>query len=267
MEFPLGLSARQKSILSQVKRNGRVRVDALSDEFETTPQTIRKDLQRLAQEHHVVRFHGGAALLAGTEYVDQDARRSVATDQKTAIGEAAARLIPPNSAIFINSGTTTERFAAALWQSAGLRVITDNVELANKIRVFTGVEVIVAGGQVRRSDGAIIGPQAVDFFRGFMVDFAVIGTTAVTEDGALFDYDLQEVAVVKAIIENARHVILTLDSSKFSRTAPVRFGHLRDVHTLVTDSGAPSWVSEICRECEVDFIEVPTVGNRKFRSV
>lgn len=254
-------SKRQKQILALIEREGRVRVEGLAADFDTTPQTIRKDLQRLAEEHRIVRFHGGAALLAGTEYVNFEARRVVSSPQKNAIGQAVAKLVPPHSTLFINSGTTTEQAALSLAQTQGLRLIVDNIEIANKIRNYSGIEVIVAGGQVRGSDGAIIGPQAVDFFRGFKADYALIGAAALDAEGTLLDYDLQEVAVAKAIMENARHIILAIDAMKFDRTAPVKFGSISDVHTLVTDDRAPDWVSRLCLESDVDLKLMPTGSN------
>ena len=86
---------------------------------------------------------------------------------------------------------------------------------------------------VRGSDGGIVGEAAVDFIRQFKVDYAVIGASAIDEDGALLDFDLREVKVAQAIIANARHVILVADSTKFERTAPVRIGHLSQVHTFI----------------------------------
>lgn len=254
----MSLSARQKKILSLIRMRKSVKVDDLAESLATTPQTIRRDLQHLADLHRVVRFHGGASLLGGVEYASFAARRAVARAEKEAIGRLVAERIPDNCAIFINAGTTTECVARELRHSSGLRIITDNVDLAASTRVYPGVEVIVPGGSVRGSDGAILGAEAVDFIRQFRVDFAVIGAAAVGEDGALLDYDMQAVQVCRAIMSGARHVILAIDSGKFHRTAPVRFGDLAQVHTLVTDPAAPDWAREFCREYDVEI----TVGDR-----
>ena len=97
-----------------------------------------------------------------------------------------------------------------------------------------GIEVILAGGLVRRTDGGIVGEAAVDLIRQFKVDHAVIGVSAIDDDGALLDFDYREVRAAQAIIENARKVILVADAIKFTRSAPVRIApyladrHLRD---------------------------------------
>ena len=82
---------------------------------------------------------------------------------------------------------------------------------------------------------ASIGGAAVDFIRQFKVDYAVIGASAIDDDGALLDYDFREVRVSQAIIENARQVMLVADRSKFERSAPIRIGHISQVDVFVTD--------------------------------
>lgn len=248
------LSQRQRKILALIEDDQHVRVDDLSERFSTSHQTIRKDLQRLADLHHIVRSHGGATLVGGVEYTSPTQRKGVAVSQKQAIGAAVSGLIPPTCAVFLNAGTTTAQAARYLSGHQQLRVITDNVDLASEIRGFSGLEVIVPGGAVRRSDGAILGAEAVDYIRQFRVDYAVIGAAAVSQDGALLDFDLAEVQICRAMMARARHTILALDSSKFGRNAPVELGHLSDVNTLVTDANADDWVGPICLQHEVELL-------------
>ncbi len=247
-------SPRQRKILRLIEEHQRVRVEDLAEQFATTPQTIRKDLQRLSQLSHVVRFHGGATLLGGVEYEPLAFRVAQAPEEKAAIANMAASRLPDGCAVFLNSGTTIEQVARHLSGHKGLRVIVDNVDLAAKIRSYEGFEVIVPSGVVRGKDGAIMGAEAVDYLRNFRCDYAVIGAAAVAEDGDLLDFDIAEVQVCRAMISHARHVILTLDSGKFGRSAPVRLGHLEDVHTVISDSAVPEWVAPLCAEMEVELI-------------
>src|SRR5690606_22849735 len=101
----------------------------------------------------------------------------------------------------------------------------------------------------------IVGEAAVDFIRQFKVDYAVIGASAIDEDGSLLDFDYREVKVAQAIIANARHVILVSDSTKFERTAPVRIGHLSQVHSFITDRCPLESIRSICVERDVRLVE------------
>ncbi len=249
------LHPRHKEIVETARLVGRVGVDELAARFDVTPQTIRKDLNELCRARILSRVHGGAMFPSGTENMEYEQRRLISEAEKMAIGRAAAEIIPENASLFINIGTTTEAVSHALLKKGGLMVITNNINVANRMRVYTQFEVIIAGGVVRASDGGIIGEAAVDFIRQFSVDFAVIGVSAIDQSGALLDYDFREVKVAQAIIENARHVILVADSTKTERTAPVRIGHLSQVDTFVTDVCKNDNILRICRENDVELVQ------------
>ncbi len=249
------LSDRQEKIIALARSSGRVLVDDLAAQFAVTPQTIRKDLNDLCDAQLLTRIHGGATFPRGTENVRYDARRQIAASEKQAIGVAAADLIPNNSSLFINIGTTTEAVGEALTDHHELMVITNNINVANRLRLIDNIEVVIAGGVVRQSDGGIVGEAAVDFIRQFKVDYAVIGASAIDPDGALLDYDFREVKVAQAIIANARHVILVADSTKFERTAPVRIGQISQVHTFITDQCESPSIRNICQQNGVVLVE------------
>jgi len=247
---------RQTKILDMLKLQRQVTVEEFVTAFKVTPQTIRADLNELHRAKKLVRVHGGARFDHGRENVEYEARRQIAATQKTLIGEAAAGIVPDKASLFINIGTTTEAFSHALTKHRGLLIVTNNINVANELRPRTDNEVIITGGVVRSSDGGIVGEAAVDFIKNFKVDYAVIGASAIDSKGSLLDYDFREVKVAQAIIENARHVILVADSTKMSRSAPVRIGHISQVDTFVTDSIQDDQLREICVEAEVEVIEV-----------
>ena len=251
----MNLSERQAEIVDLAKQHGRVLVEALAEQLGVTAQTVRKDLNDLCDRGLLKRMHGGALFPSGVENMEYEARRRIAAREKTAIGRAAAAIIPGNASLFINIGTTTEAVSQALLDHAGLMVITNNINVANRMRVYPNIEVVIAGGVVRGSDGGVVGEAAVDFIRQFKVDYAVIGTSAIDEDGALLDFDYREVKVAQAIIANARQVILVADSTKFERTAPVRIAHLSQVHTFITDHCPSLAIRQVCDEAKVRLIE------------
>ena len=249
------LPERSAKIVDLARENGRVLVDDLAARFGVTPQTIRKDLNDLCDRRLLTRIHGGALFPSGIENVEYEARRRIASVEKTAIGRAAAAMIPDGASLFINIGTTTEAVGHALLNHHGLMVITNNINVANNLRIYPAIEVVIAGGVVRGSDGGIVGEAAADFIKQFKVDFAVIGTSAIDHDGALLDFDFREVKEAQAIVANARHVILVADSTKFERTAPVRISHLSQVNTFITDRCDSDAIRRICTESDVALIE------------
>ncbi|MGC2778896.1 MAG: DeoR/GlpR family DNA-binding transcription regulator [Bradyrhizobium sp.] len=248
------LSQRQTEILNVARASGRVMVEDLARRFEVSAQTIRKDLNDLCEQRALTRIHGGAIIASGVENLAYEARRFVAADEKKAIGAIAAARIPNGSSLFINIGTTTEEVASALSSHQDLLVITNNLNVAMLLYRHPRIEVIVAGGTVRRSDGGVVGSTATQLIGQFKVDYAIIGASAIDEEGALLDFDYREVQVAQAIIANARSVMLVADSTKLHRSAPVRIAHLSQIQTFVTDRPLPDGLASICHSRGIEVI-------------
>ena len=246
------LSFRQKEILNMVRASGRVEVEALAESLGVTPQTIRRDLNTLTDEGHLTRVHGGAILQSGVANTAYEARKSMAAAAKAAIGQLCADAIPDDASLFINIGTTTESVARALCTRRDLLVITNNLNVANIMATNPHCGVMVTGGMLRSSDGGLVGEQTLDTVQQFKADFAIIGVSAIDEDGSLLDFDYREVRVSQAIIANARKVFLVADASKLTRSAPARIGHMRDIDGFFTDQPLPAPLAQICSQHGVE---------------
>jgi DeoR family glycerol-3-phosphate regulon repressor len=107
---------------------------------------------------------------------------------------------------------------------------------------------------VRRADGAVVGSTATQLIGQFKVDYAIIGASAIDEEGALLDFDYREVQAAQAIIANARSVMLVADSTKLRRSAPVRIAHLSQIQTFVTDSALPAGLTSICQHRGIEVV-------------
>lgn len=248
------ITPRQQEILDQAKQQGHVDVEDLAESFDVTPQTIRRDLNELCEQNYLGRVHGGAVYISGVTNFAYNSRRLLAVEEKHKIGKAAAALIPDNASVILNIGTTTEQVAISLCNHVGLMAITNNINIANILLESSDAEVFIAGGMARRSDGGIIGDSAVEFMKQFKVDYAIIGVSAIDQDGTLLDFDAREVSVSKTIIEHARTVILVTDAMKFERNAPIRIGNLSQINTLVVDAMPPLEIVKICDEYDIKII-------------
>ena len=215
LETLMTLSTRQNEIIDLLRDNGKVDVDQLAVRFDVTAQTVRRDLGDLCDRGLAMRTHGGARRVLSTSSRGYEERRLSFAVEKAAIGNHAAQLIPNNCSVFLNIGTTTEQVAKALVGHTDLTVISNNI---NVIQIFMNTqlrELVLVGGAVRQSDGAIVGNQAVEFIGRYKADFAVIGASSMDSDGSILDFDDREVAVARAILRNARIKVLVTDISKF----------------------------------------------------
>jgi len=254
-------SIRQSEILQIIRSEGQVTVDELVARFSVAAQTIRRDLTELDEAGKVRRVHGGAMLPSSIANIGYKERRSLHSLEKQAIAALCARDIPEGSSVFLNIGTSTEAVAHELLHHRDLMVVTNNLNVANILAANPDCAVIVAGGQLRRSDGGLVGTLTRRAISQFKVDLAVIGCSALDADGDLLDFDIQEVSVSQTIIHQSRKVFLVADQSKFARTAPARIASLAEIDTLYTDHAVEETLARRCAEWGVR-IEVASAGGR-----
>jgi len=243
---------RQLQLLDEVRLRKSLSVEQLADILGVTLQTVRRDVQRLAELGLVSRFHGGVRMPSSTvENLAYTQREALNSTGKARIARAVAAQVPDNCSLILNIGTTTEAIAKALLHHKGLRVLTNNLNVAAILCANPDCEVIVAGGVVRKRDRAIVGEAAVDFIRQFRVDIALIGISGIEPDGSLRDYDMREVKVAQTIIEHAREVWLAADHTKFNRTAMVQLAQLAQIDRLFTDAPPPEPFPALLHEAGV----------------
>ena len=253
---------RQAGVLITVREQGSVTVEALAERFGVTLQTVRRDVKLLAEAGLLARFHGGVRLPASTtENIAYRARQALNDDAKRRIARAVAAQVPAGCSLILNIGTTVEAVARELLGHRGLRVITNNLNVAAILSDNPDCEVIVAGGLVRQRDRAIIGEATVEFIGQFRVDIGLIGISGIEADGTLRDFDYREVKVAQAIIRASRQVWLVADHSKFNRPAMVEMGRLDQVHTLFTDAAPPPAFSALMAEAGVVCVTCGVGGN------
>ncbi|SEP16451.1 DeoR family transcriptional regulator [Aquisalimonas asiatica] len=245
------LTPRQERIMERVRKDGFVAIDGLAEEYEVTPQTIRRDINQLCAAGLLRRHHGGAGLPSSVENVAYRARKVMQLDAKQGIARTLAAQVPDQASLFITLGTTNEEIAKALLHHDGLRIITNNLNVATILTNNPTFEIILAGGVVRPGDRGITGEATIDFMRQFRVDYGITGISGIDADGTLLDFDYREVRVVQAIMAQARQFWLAADYSKFGRSAMVELGHLRELDALFTDRQPPeAWLQQL-RDAQV----------------
>jgi len=244
------MNDRQEQIIDLLRNDGRVEVESLTTRFGVTSQTVRRDLAELCGRGLAARTHGGAKPVASTSSVGYEQRRLHKIEQKQKIGALAASLIPDNCSVILNIGTTTEQVAHSLTAHEGLMVISNNINVIQILRHSNLRDLVIVGGGVRQSDGAIVGDQAVEFISRYKADFALIGASSIDADGVVLDFDSREVAVARTILRNARTRILVADNSKFERNAPVRICDLSELDYVILNAAPPPEFGEAAARCE-----------------
>lgn len=244
----MALAFRQREIIDIARQEGVVTVEDLAARFDVTLQTIRRDLTELASSGKLERVHGGAMLPTGTSNIGYEERRNLFTEGKRRIARSCVSEIPENVSVFLDIGTSTEAVAYELVGHRDLLLVTNNMNVPGILVGNPHCEIIVAGGQLRRADGGLVGKLTEDAISRFKFDIAVIGCSAIDEDGDMLDFDIQEVSVGQTIIRQSRKVFLVADHSKFKRSAPARISSLSEIDAVFTDVPLSPGLSRMCRE-------------------
>ena len=242
------LSERQVQIAELVRDEGFLTVDVLAEKFRLTTQTIRRDLNALCDHSLVRRRHGGVEPPPETGNLAYGSRQILARREKQAIAREVAKHVPNGASLTFSIGTTPELVAEALLHHEGLRVFTNNLNIAMLACSNPEFEVLIAGGRLRNSDRDILGTGIEGFFASYMVDIGIFGVAGVGENGTLLDFYEGEVRARQLIRENSRSTFLVLDHSKFHRTAHVRGGDIREVTKVFCDAPPPDRIVEMLAE-------------------
>ena len=252
---------RHQQIVDLVKTQGYVSTDELVEKFEVSPQTIRRDLNELADSNKIRRYHGGATIPLSSENTSYNTRKALNFNEKDVIAEDLVKHIPDGATLFVDIGTTPEAVARALNKNhKQLRVVTNNINVASILFPNPEIRVILAGGEVRSHDGGIVGEATLDFVKQFSLDFGILGVSGIDFDGSLLDFDYHDVRVKQAIIDNSRSIFLAVDHTEFGRNAMVKLGHITQAHMVFTNQQPPQEILSILNEASIP-LEVIETGN------
>lgn len=241
-------SERQDEIRAVLREDGRVSVLALSERFDVTPETIRRDLDLLESEGFASRVHGGAVLGARTSRVEVPLteRSHRVPEAKQRIAARALQALKPGfrGSLYLDAGSTTAQAAANLdahLEAIGGRaeVVTHSMQLAAALSGAENIALTAIGGRVRGLTAAAVGGETIRTIGALRPDIAFLGTNGLSADFGLSTPDPDEADVKAAIVAAGRRIIVLADAEKFEEDLLVRFASLSDIDVLVTDATPP----------------------------
>jgi len=233
-------SARRKKIIELLNENGSVQVQQLSNLFNISTVSIRKDLKFLDDRDVVTRTYGGAFLnTENNEIVESniDLKEKLNVDSKCKIAQAAADLIDEGDSIILDSGTTTNRIAEQLYDKEKVTVITNDLAAINCISKYTEVELVVLGGTLRRKSMYFHGSQAEKTLKELHADKLFLGVDGFHMEKGITTHFEPEATLNRIMCNAATEVIVVSDSSKFNKVCLYKIIEPSDISTLITDSG------------------------------
>lgn len=234
----LNIAERHKLILKKLEEKGFVEVADLSQEFDVSLVTIRKDLKALEEKKLLFRSHGRA--IPSDPYTTENhvnVKEKIQTKEKIRIAIAAGLILEPNDSIIIASGTSVIEFARHLKPVEGLTVLTASLNTALILSENPNIDVIQLGGIVRRSSSSVIGPISEKMLAEFTFTKLFLGVDGIDLDYGLTTTNSMEASLNKEMIKAAHKIIVLADSSKFGRKGFGRICGLHEVDQIITDNG------------------------------
>ena len=212
----------------------------LMRELRVSDMTVRRDLEVLESQGHLVKVHGGATLLRESAVHEPgfDAKRSLEHDAKLSIARSAAALVEPGMAVAISAGTTTYEVARRLLDVPRLTVVTNSVPAAEALyHGGRSDQTIILSGGVRTPSDALVGPSAVSALRAVNVDIVFLGVHGIHERAGYTTPNMLEAETNQALIQTGGRLIVTADHTKWGITGVSTIARLGAADAVISDAG------------------------------
>ncbi|HEY2782233.1 MAG TPA: DeoR/GlpR family DNA-binding transcription regulator [Steroidobacteraceae bacterium] len=223
---------RKKILLSRLARDGQLIAKDLAREFDTSEDTIRRDLRELAQAGKLQRVHGGA-LPASAAVGDLQAREAVSPQEKIALGRFGASLIGRGQVAILDGGTTALQIARHLDPQLRATIVTHSPTVAVELAAHPHIEIIVLGGRLFRHSMVGVGASVIDAASRLRADLYFMGVTGVHPEAGLSTGDAEEAAVKRALHERAAETVVLASSEKLMAASAFVVADLREVSLVV----------------------------------
>ncbi|WP_158885566.1 DeoR/GlpR family DNA-binding transcription regulator [Rhodanobacter sp. L36] len=225
---------RKKSILATLKKDGLVIAKALSESFDVSEDTIRRDLRELAAEGLLQRVHGGA-LPASAAVADFGHRQQISTDGKLAIAKKAAGLVSPGQVVILDGGTTCVQLARHLPTTLQATVITHSPSVAVELVDHAGIEVVLIGGRLFKHSMVAVGAAAIEAIAHIRADLYFMGVTGVHAKAGLSTGDLEESYVKRALAGCAAEVVVLASAEKLNTASAYVIAPVTTANIIVVE--------------------------------
>ena len=245
---------RRNLILEKLQEEKRVVVSELSQLYNVSEETIRRDLDKLEKEGLAKKSYGSAVI---NEDVSIDLPFNIRKNQnvggKQKMAELVAGMIDDGEHIFLDASSTAVFVAKALKTKERLTVITNSMEILLELSDVTGWNIISTGGRMKEGYLAFLGSRTEEAIRSYYADKVIISCKALDHEWGIMESQEAFGSTKRCMMASGRKKILVIDSRKFDRTAFSVAGNLRDVDVVVTDTKpSEKWLehfSELDIEC------------------
>jgi DeoR/GlpR family transcriptional regulator of sugar metabolism len=225
---------RQAYILHQVNLHNKVLSSSLCTDIKVSEDTIRRDLQELADEGKVIKVHGGALSHSFNDvYYPTNGVYSLA--QKKTIAQKAIGLINNGMFVLTSGGTTILELARSLPPQLKATFISGSIPAILEYMNHPNIEVILIGDKISKNSKITVGSEAIAKIRQMKADICFLGTNAIDAEQGITDNDWEVVQLKKAMIESSKKVVCLSIAEKINTVQPIKVCGLDKIDLLITE--------------------------------
>ena len=228
---------RRNAILSKLYLDGKVIVSQLSEEFDVTEETIRRDLEKLDKDGLAQKTYGGAVLVQNfSTDLPHSVRKRANVEAKQKIAEKISSLFHDGDCIMLDASSTALLLLNYIKNLKNITLITNSVEALIELSDKDDWNVFSTGGKLKRGSLSLVGPSAEKTIRTFHVDYAVCSSKGIDIERGITDSNEKDSEMKQAIFDSAETKILVVDSSKFNRISLIKVCDVGNVDVIATDT-------------------------------
>lgn len=246
---------RRQKILLILERDGKVMASELSQHFAVSEDTIRRDLAELATAGLVQRVHGGALPRPKDTGKDYFTRVSETDEVKTHLAQLAAAKVENGQIVMFDSGSTTLQIARSLPADISITAITTSPMTAIILAEYTGIKVILAGGQLNLATMSVSGHETLRLLQGIKADVLFTGVCAIHPEVGISSLHFDEVPVKQALLDSASQVIAVTTADKLGAVEPFVVAPCSRIHMLITERHVASGNIEDYRRLGIEVVQ------------
>lgn len=250
------MAQRRQYIINALSDAGQLTVAELSQRFNVSEVTIRQDLQALSEQGLLQRTRGGALSINAMPEFSFDVRQQQQSAEKARIGQAATRLVHYGDTIFLDASTTAQAMLPYLKQISELTVVTNSLKLAIGLLDAPQIQVLMPGGNLRRTSISLVGQTDCDVLAGINIAAGFFGARGISVPEGLTDVELEEVRMKKMMVERCRQVVGVLDGRKWGKVAAYSFAMPDNIDTVITDVDAPAELVKQVQSYQIEVVQV-----------
>ena len=227
---------RRNDILEKLQTDKRVVVSELSQHYQVSEETIRRDLEKLDNEGLVTKSYGGAVLNENTNVdLPFNVRKNHNVVGKQKIAALIKEMVSDEEHLILDASSTAVFIAKELKDKRKLSIITNSIEVLMELFDVEDWRVISTGGLAKSGSFALVGPQTDRMLKSYHVNKTIISCKGLDLVEGLSDSDDLHAKSKKVMLDSATEKILAVDSTKFGEMAFAQIGKFSDITTIVTD--------------------------------